>query len=151
MCLYDLNVTHLCDLNDLQLNPYFLQCIYLGWWFVPDIWSGEPARRRNKLLCIMKNDFDKHWRSWQLIVLCMTPCVVSIPSLSATHQEISLGPEGECHVITSRVSCHVIFATACHNSGGAALVMVFITVCKQVPIRKLQHSAWLICGELWDM
>lgn len=79
----------------------------------------------------MTKDFDKQWRSWQLIVLRMTSHVTGMPSLPATHQVISLGPEGECHVITSRVSCHVIFATACHNSGGAALVMVFITVCKQ--------------------
>lgn len=83
----------------------------------------------------------------------MTPRVTGMPSLPATHQVISLGPEGECHVITSTVSCHVIFATACHNSGGATLVMLFITVsvCKQAPVRKLQHPAWLICGKLWDM
>lgn len=58
----------------------------------------------------------------------MTPRVKGMPSLLARHQVISLGPEGECHVITSTVSCHVIFATACHNSDGATLVMVFITV-----------------------
>lgn len=88
-----------------------------------------------------------------MIVLRMTLRVTGMPSLPATHQVISPGPEGECHVITSRVSCHVIFATACHNSGGAVLVMVFITVsvCKQAPVRKLQHPAWLICRELWDM
>lgn len=77
--------------------------------------------RHKKLLRIMTNDFDIHWKSSQLIVLRMTPRVTGKPSLPATHQVISLGPEGECHVITSRVSCHVIFAMACHNSGSAAL------------------------------
>lgn len=50
-----------------------IQCIYLGWRFESEIWSVEPARRRNNLLCIMMNDFEKHWRSWQFIVLRMTP------------------------------------------------------------------------------
>lgn len=59
--------------------------------------------------------------------------------------------KGECHVITFRVSCHVIFAMACHNRGGAVLMVVFITVsvCKQAAVRKRQHCAWRPCRELW--
>ncbi len=108
--LYDLNVTHLCDFNDLHFNPVHIPGLAL--------WVRNLERRTcevHKLLRIMMNDFEKHWRSWQFIVLRMAPCVTCMPSLPATHHLISLGPEGECH-ITSRVSCHVIFATACHNS-----------------------------------
>ncbi len=98
------------DTNYLHFNPVHIPGLAL--------WVRNLERRTcevHKLLRIMMNDFEKHWRSWQFIVLRMAPCVTCMPSLPATHHLISLGPEGECH-ITSRVSCHVIFATACHNS-----------------------------------
>lgn len=144
----DLNMTYLYDLK--PFTPFYSAYTWAG--ILSQEFGAENLRAETiscRALWRMILTYIEDPDNW---FFCgMTPRIKGMPSLLATHQVISLGPEGECHVITSTVSCHVIFATACHNSGGATLVMVFITVLKQAPVRKFQHPAWFICGELWDM
>lgn len=105
-------------------------------------------RRHNKLLCIMTNDFDTHLEFWQSILPRMTPCVTDVPSLPATYQVISPGPERgmSCYHIWSVMSCYI-----CHGLSQqwrCSVVFITVSVCKQAAVRKRQHWSY---SELWDI